>query len=258
MVCYYTFKIPVAFIAARCVARFGPKHTILLGNLLYIPALLVFGMVPEASVSYSVLIVALFGTLQAFGATLYDYAYLVDFSKVKHVEHAGKELGYMHIVEKAGNIISPVLGGILATFVSPVFVTIVAACLFAAAALPLLRTPEPIKTHQKIKWRGFPWRKMWRSFVGESGVGFDILTTGAMWQLFLVTVVFAASQGGIYAIVGALASIGVAVSFVTAFIFGRLIDNKAGGVLLKYGVIAKSLSHLLRPTAGSAGRCSRY
>lgn len=120
MVCYYTFKIPVAFIAARCVARFGPKHTILLGNLLYIPALLVFGMVPEASASYGIIILAVFGILQAFGATLYDYAYLVDFSKVKHVEHAGKELGYMHIVEKVGNIVSPVLGGILATFVGPI------------------------------------------------------------------------------------------------------------------------------------------
>ena len=41
------------------------------------------------------------------------------------------------------------------------------------------------------------------------------------------------------------------VAFISAFVFGKLIDRKAGGMLLKYGVIAKSLSHVMRPLTGN-------
>ena len=248
---YFLVKIPWSFLAAAITGWFGPKRMILLANLLYIPAMIAFTMVPEAGAPQALLFVMLFGGLQSLGATIYDYAYLVNFSKVKHAAHAGKELGYMHIVEKVASIVSPVVGGILATTFSPVAVMIVAACLFASAALPLLRTAEQVKTRQRIRWSGYPWRTTWRSIVSQSGVGFDVVTTGSMWSLFLLVMVFASQSDSIYAIIGVLTAIGMTVAFISAFVFGKLIDRKAGGMLLKYGVIAKSLSHVMRPLTGN-------
>lgn len=248
---YFFAKVPVSFVAAAVTAWFGPKRVILLANLMYIPAMVVFTQVPEAGTSNALAIIALFGIFQGVGATLYDYAYMVNFSKVKHAEHAGKELGYMHIIEKIASIISPIIGGLLATTFSPTVVMVVAACLFAASALPLLRTAEPIKTRQRIKWSGFPWRTTWRSMTAQTGIGFDVVTTGSVWSLFLLVIVFSTQQEGIYAIIGVLTAIGMAVAFISAFVFGKLIDKKAGGALLRYGIIAKSLGHVVRPLTGN-------
>lgn len=248
---YFIAKIAVAFPAAAATAWFGPKRMILLANLLYIPAMIIFSLVPEAGAAHALPMIALFGTLQCLGATLYDYAYMVDFSKVKHADHAGKELGYMHIIEKIGSIVSPIVGGLLATFFAPSVVILVAACLFGVAALPLLRTAEQIKTRQKIRWSGFPWRTTIPSVTAQSGIGFDVVVTGSIWSLFLLTVVFTVQQEGIYAIIGTLTAIGMAIAFASAFLFGKLIDRRAGRSLLQYGVIAKATSHVMRPLTGN-------
>lgn len=248
---YFFAKIPVAFAAAAATAWFGPKRMILFANLTYIPAFITFSFVPEAGASYALAIIALFGLFQCVGATFYDYAYMVNFSKVKHAEHAGKELSYMHIIEKIGSIVSPVVGGILATLFNPIVVMVVAACLFAVSALPLLRTAEPIKTHQKPRWSGFPWRMAMRSVTAQTGIGFDVVATGSIWSLFLLVIVFTSQQDGIYAIIGVLTAIGMAMAFISAFLFGKLIDRRAGGVLLRYGIIAKSVGHIVRPLTGN-------
>ena len=255
LACYYACKIPIAFVAAWLTARFGPKHTILFANLLYIPALILLTFVPPAGASHALMVIIFFATFQGVSATLYDYAYMVNFSKVKSVQHAGKELGYMHIIEKIASIISPIIGGVIATLLGPVVVMIVAACLFAVAAAPLLRTGEPTKLRQKIRWRGFPWRTSWRSIVASSGTGFDVVVSGVGWSLFLAAVAFAEQQE-IYVIIGVLSAIGMGVAFIAAFTFGRLIDRRSGEMLLRYGVITKALMHMTRPVVGSAAGAS--
>lgn len=244
---YYMVKVGFAFLALWYVARFGPKHAILFSNLLYIPALIVFALVPEAGAPHALWVLMAFGLLQGASTTIYDYAYLVDFSKVKHADHAGKELGYMHILEKAASIVSPVLGGFLATYFGAEVTILVVATVFAVAAIPLMRTAEPIKRQQSIRWKGFPWRTAVRSVVAETGVGFDVMVTGAGWGLFLAAVVLVSQGDEVYASLGILSAIGMVVAFVSAFVFGRMIDKQAGGRLLRFAVLGKMVSHLMRP-----------
>ena len=90
----------------------------------------------------------------------------------------------------------------------------------------------------------------WRSILSETGIGFDVVASSVVWSLFLAAIVFASQEKGVYAIIGILSAVGMAVALVSAFAFGRLIDKKAGLYLLKYGVIAKSLSHMVRPMVG--------
>lgn len=240
---YFGIKMFIALPAAQIAARFGPKHGILLSNILYIPSLVAFTQVQE----YGLIAIAIFGFFQAWSATIYDVCYLTDFSKVKHSDHAGKEIGFMNVIEKVTGGISPLLGGVIASFISPEATIITAAVLFMVSSWPLLRSAEQTATHQKLQFRGFPWRATWRSFRAQTAVGFDVVTTGTVWTLFVAVVVFAGDGQELYVKIGALASVTILTSFIAAYMFGQIIDKHKGGKLLRYGAIAKMISHVIRP-----------
>lgn len=244
---HFGFRALMSYPAALYAARFGPKHGILVGNLLYIPALVCFSFVPQ----YGIYAIIAFGFFQALSMTIYDLSYLVDFSKVKHVEHAGKEIGFMQIFERIAASLSPLIGGLIAFLFSAEATMWLSAVLFAAASWPLLRTEEPTRVGQKLDFRGFPWRTTWRSMMAETAVGFDAVASNAVWVLFLAVVVFAGSGDDIYLKIGAFASVTVVTSFLAAYAFGRLIDRSRGGDLLRIATIGNALTHLFRPFVAS-------
>lgn len=246
---YYGFRVIVSYPAALYAARLGPKHGILVGNLLYIPALVCFSFVPQ----YGIYAIAAFGFFQALSMTVYDVSYLVDFSKVKHVDHAGKEIGFMQIFERITASLSPLIGGVIAFAYGAEVTMWLSAVLFAAASWPLLRTGEQTRVGQKLDFRGFPWRTAWRSMVAETASGFDIVASNTVWVLFLAVVIFAGSSDDIYLKIGAFASVTIVTSFAAAYAFGKLIDSRRGGDLLRLTTIANALTHLFRPfVAGPA------
>lgn len=243
---FYLLRIPFAVLAAKCVAFFGPKHGILFANLLRIPSLVAFAAVSFVG-DNALLMIGLFGLFQQLSAALYDIAYTVDFSKVKHFERAGHEIGVMQQVEKIARVISPLVGGALASLWSPEAMILVASGLFMVSALPLFHTVEPTALRNRVKLRGFPWRLAIRSLVSQSVVGMDYVTSGMTWTLFVVIVVFAGFGNNIYAALGGLASLGVFASIIAAWIFGRLVDRHHGDVLLVSGVAVNVVLHLCRP-----------
>lgn len=239
----FLFRIPMVYLSARFVARFGPKHGILVANLIYIPALFAF---PLVSV-FGLPIIIIFGVLQSISMVLFDLSYQVDFSKVKHVEHAGKEIGYMQILERLAASLSPLLGGAVAFLIFPEATMLLSAILFVLASAPLFRTKEPVKVNQILHFKKFPWRKVWRTLRAETAIGFDIVGSNFVWVLFLTVVVFSGSKGNdIYLTLGAFASVTVVTSFFSAYSFGKIIDWRHGGDLLKVASIANSLTHVFR------------
>lgn len=239
---FYGYKALFAWPSARIIAAFGPKHATLFSNILAAISMVMLPFVPQ----YGVWAVAAWGVLQASSACLYDLAYLVDFSKVKNSEHAGKEIAFMAILEQIATGISPLVGGFLAFVAGPQVVMVVAAILFLLAALPLFRTAEPVRIHQKLEFRGFPWRTTWRSLVAETGVGFDVFTTGTAWTLFMAIIIFSVDSNEVYAQIGLLASVSILAVMFASYSYGKLIDRRRGGDLLRIGVITNSLTHLTR------------
>jgi hypothetical protein len=235
-------RMLIAFPAAKFVARFGPKHGILTANLLYIPALVFFTMVPE----YGMQAIFGFAVFQAISMVLYDVSYLVDFSKVKHADHAGKEIGYMNILERLAASLAPFIGGAIASLISPEATMWFSAIFFAVAAVPLFKTREPVRLNQYLTFRKFPVKDTWRPLVAETSIGFDAFSSLGVWGLFLAVVVFSTATGDIYLLVGAFASVAVLTSFVSAYSFGRLIDHRRGGDLLKVATIANAGTHIFR------------
>lgn len=238
----FLFRMGMAYFSARFVAKFGPKHGILVANLIYIPALIAFPLVSL----YGIPVIIIFGILQSISMVLFDLSYTVDFSKVKHIEHAGKEIGYMQILERITASFSPLLGGLVAFLFFPEATMILSAVLFVFASAPLFSTKEPVKLNQKLQFKKFPWRRVWRTLRAEIAIGFDVVGSNFVWVLFLAVVVFESMSNDIYLTIGAFASVTIITSFFSAYAFGRIIDWRHGGELLKVASIANSLTHIFR------------
>lgn len=244
--CYFSFRVLISPFVALTVARFGPKHSIMMSN---------FGQVIGATFlilasNPAIGVFALFAYLPfaGFSRSLYDVAYLVDFSKVKHVEKAGRELGFMQIIERAVLALGPLLGGGVALFFGAQAMFVFGAILMIASALPLLFSAEPVRVHQKITLRHFNWKVAWKPAVANVASGIDVDLTGVVWGIFLAIVVFGGTHNdAIYAQIGALSSISIIVSVIAAYSYGKIVDNRHGKTLLKLSVIGDVFVHLSRP-----------
>ncbi len=240
---YFVYRSCLAWPLAYTIAKSGPKHAMLISNLLYVPSLLLYAVISDYGIT------ALVGAavFQGLSVTLYDIAYMVDFSKVRSLDHTGKELGYMHILEQVAKGLSPVIGGFIAYLFGPQATLIFASTVFALAAAPLFFTPEQVKTHQHITFRGLPYKRISGTAVAELAVGVDWIASGVMWSLLLAIGVFGIADNAVYAQLGILSSITIIVGVAVARLFGVIVDKNHGRELLRAGVLADSITHILRP-----------
>lgn len=242
---FYLLKIPFSWPSAIIAARLGPKHGTLISNVVSAAAMvaLPFATNPD----YGIIALSIWCGLQAFSGSMNDLCYMIDFSKVKNITHAGKEIGFMNIFEKIATGLSPLIGGFIALMFGPESVMILSAVFFLLSAVPLLLTAEQTLTKQRLNFTGFPWRATWRSLVAQASVGVDVFSTGIAWSLFLIVVVFNSGTDQVYAEIGTVASVTIFVALIAAYVFGRVIDGRRGGELLRASALANSGVHLLRP-----------
>ncbi len=245
---FYLFKVGIALPGAALVARIGPKHAIFLSNLMYIPAMIGFAFLPAVGPLLLIPILV----FEASSACLYSIAHNINFSKIKSLKHAGKEIGYMYMVERITTGLSPLIGGVIAFLFGPQVVIIVAALLFACAAGPLMRTVEQVKTGQALHFKGFPWRLLFRHGVAQTSYGFDVFSSGSVWSLFIALVVVGmGSSNEIYVISGMLLSVVFVVSLITSYLFGKLIDNSQGARLMRISIVMNAAMYCIRPVTST-------
>jgi len=245
---FFFFKVLIALPSAMIAARFGAKHGILISNLLFIPSMIAFALVPE----YGTWLLALVVVFQGTSSALYAISYSADFSKVKSVDHAGKEIAYMNILEKVTTGLSPLIGGLLAFAFGPQAVLVIAALLFTLAAVPLMRSSEQEKPKQKLDFKGFPWHLVRSNVPAHVAVGFDVFSSGTVWTLFTAVFIIGVTQDNdIYAANGALMSVVLFAALGASYAYGRLIDRKKGRDLLVFASIANSITHFLRAFTNS-------
>lgn len=247
---FFIVKSILALPSAMVVGWIGPKHATLIANIIYIPAMIGFATVGHFGLP--VLLMSLF--LQALSGTLYMVAYTVDFSKVKSTQHAGKEIGYMNIVDKLTAGLSPLIGGAIAFLWAPEVTIVLSALLFMLAAGPLFKTGEPVKTKVKLNFKGFPWRLFRGHAVAQWAYGFDVFVSGTVWSFFVaVMIIGIADDNAVYLITGALLSVVFVAALFASYMYGRLIDRKQGGQLMRFSAVFNALTHIVRPFAATPG-----
>jgi MFS family permease len=241
MAWYFTSRLGVFdLLAGYMVARIGPKHGMFIGHIMLIASTALFLTLPHYSWPLW-LLGGLWGGAQSF----FFISFNVDFSKVKHPRHSGKEFGYITIMEKIGAVFGPLVGGVVATVFDPGYIFLLAIGLLLGGLLPLFRTAEPVRVKQRLDFRHFTIDGHGRDFLAAAGLGVENYVSLYLWPLFLGLFVLVGSTA--YAKLGVLSSVSFAVSILAARVIGRLIDARKGRLLLRSGALANALLHLFRP-----------
>lgn len=243
-VCYFAMRTIIALPSALFVAKFGPKRANLVSNLMFIPGMAAISLIPHIGI-WALAINLILGSTSR---TLYEVSYLVNFSKIKHIEHAGKEIGGMEIIDRITSAFSPLVGGLIAFTFGPEVMIVTSAIILSVSAGPLFFTAEPVRVNQKITLRGFNIKKVWRTILASVAVGIELNISGVQWYLLIFIIVLGGASGNtVYAEIGALGSVTVISGLIAAYVFGRIVDKKRGGELLKFSVFSSSALHLIRP-----------
>lgn len=232
----------LSLVSAYIVARIGPKHSILMSYLLQI-----FSMVQMVLLANSDWPLMLVGLSIAASYALFFVAFHVDFSKIKHQDHGGKEIGWMITMEKIGNILGPVTGGLVAYFWDPRYIFVIAAGLLLVGAIPLFLTAEPVKTKQHVDFSSLKGANLTRDYISYGAFGVENTICMIVWPLFAAVYVLSDNP---YAQLGSVASASIIVSIFAARLFGKIVDEHKGRLLLRSGAIINSVIHMFRPFAG--------
>lgn len=239
---YYSLRVVMSVLAAYVVAWFGPKHTLLFSNILAVPALVSLAMIDE----YAFAGVVGYFVFEAISLSLLLIATDVQFSSVKNSDKVGRELAWMRTAERIAAGVSPAIGGFLAYRFTPESVMWVAALLMLVSALPLFGTAESMQNHQKIVFRGLPWRRFWHQFRMSVACGTDIAASGPVWALYIAIAIFGTQDSKVYAEMGVMFSLSIIASLVISRIYGVLIDRKRGRQLFYFGAGLSSIVHISR------------
>lgn len=227
------------YVSAKIIARYGPKHAIAASVILQIIYLCL--ILTIQSQQYPLWIIGVVGSL-SYG--LYLMAFQVDFSKIKHTEHGGKELGILSIFERIGAVLGPLIGGLIATYFDPRYTIALAIAVLAGSLVPIFMTDEPTRKHQAITLKGFPWRRYKRDFMVGTAFMLENVISLTVWPLFIGVFVLTTNT---YAALGTIAAISTATALIAVVIIGKLIDEQQGRRLLNTGAWLNAGIHMLRP-----------
>ena len=241
----YGVRVIFDVVSGYVVARIGPKHTILLSNLFQITSLGILLSLPM--LHWPLWLLAL---LNGTALSLFFVAYHVDFSKVIHADHGGRELGFMTIMERIGAASGPVVGGVIATVFGPQYTITFAIMMFVGAVLPLFFSAEPTRLHQQIQFHGIPFRKLKWDLVSRFAMGMDNSVSLVLWPLYAAVVLLTVNT---YASVGLVTSLGIVASILTAHFIGQVVDRDKGRFLLNWSLVMNSFVHIIRPFASGFG-----
>lgn len=239
---YYLFYFFIRFLAdiicGFAIAKIGPKHAWIVSHLANILSLLSLLMLPQYSILFFVS-----ATFNAIGSSFQFVPLNVDFSKIKHAEHNGKEQSFFLMLEKVGSAVGPLLGGYIAATYGASYTILASVAIYLLSLIPLLASPEPTELSQRITFKGFPFKKLWRDIASNCARATDATVTMGMWPIFMTIAIFKTDT---YQSIGFISTASIVVALSSTFLIGRLIDTKKSLLLLRISVIGDSLIYIAR------------
>lgn len=242
---FFISRIVSDITAGYTVARFGPKHTMIISCILQIISAALMLSVPHFH--WSVIVLAV-----PWGASVsfFFIAFHVALSKIKHTPKAGHELGHLQMYERIGFLIGPIIGGVVGSVFGPQYIFFAATLLLFGSLWPLFKTKEPVQTHQKLHFKLLPVNRIKRDIFANICLGIENTLCINVWAYFVAVFVLV---GAVYAQLGALSSAGVLVAIVSAKAIGRLSDTGLARRILRTSAVLNSLSYLVRPFVSGVG-----
>lgn len=236
---FFVTRAVLDIAAGFFVARFGPKHSMIVSCVLQIVNALVLLSVPQFNWHPAVIAIP-----WGASASFFFVSYHVAFSKIKHLTKVGHELGYMQTFERIGVLIGPIVGGIVGSVFGPQYIFIVAASLLCVSLWPLFLTAEPVQTRQKISFKDFEVSKIKADLFAYACLGIENTLCMNSWPLYVSVFVL---SGAVYAQLGALSAAGVLAAIVSAKLIGRVTDTTMAKQMLRFSVILNAILYVFRP-----------
>jgi MFS family permease len=242
---YFTLRaLFIDLLAGYMVAKFGPKHVLLIGYMMLIASTVLFLSLPAQAWPLWFM-----GGVWGAAASFFFIPFNVDFSKVKHRDHGGKELGFVYIMEKFGSALGPLVGGLVATIFGAQYIFLIAIGLLFVGIVPLFRTAEPVRLNQKLDFKSLKADGLKHDFISYVGIGIENTVSLLLWPLFLGAFVLIGRSG--YAKLGIISSLSVLMAIISAYAIGKLIDKSQGRRMLRLSSAINALLHLVRPFTAS-------
>ena len=240
---YYIAKFVGSIVALFYISKNGPKHGMLLANILFIPALVLMASMGIFGREMGLIVALISAVFKGISTSVENISYNVSFSKAKTAKKVGKQLGISYILEHVSSSITPAVGGFLAIFFGVEKLFVVSSVILVLTTIPLLTTKERVKPVRKISFRGFPWRNYKHLLVicYSCGMAWNSLY---IWSFFAP--VFLLKGINAYGSAGVLSSISSIAALVSAFIYGKVIDKNKERGLLKIGAVFMGLVFSLR------------
>lgn len=240
---YYIAKFVGSIVALFYISKNGPKHGMLLANILFIPALVLMASMGIFGKEMGLVVALISAVFKGISTSVENISYNVSFSKAKTAKKVGKQLGISYILEHISSSITPAVGGFLAIFFGVEKLFVVSSVILVLTTIPLLTTKERVKPVRKISFRGFPWRNYKHLLVicYSCGMAWNSLY---IWSFFAP--VFLLKGINAYGSAGVLSSISSIAALVSAFIYGKVIDKNKERGLLKIGAVFMGLVFSLR------------
>ncbi len=236
---FFAFRAVADIGAGFFVGRYGPKHSMLLSNLMQIISSSLLLTVPGHH--WNILLMVL---PWAIANSLFFISYHVSFSKIKHTPKAGTELGHMQVFEKVGYLLGPLIGGVIGSAFGPQYIFITATALLIISLWPLFLSSEPTKVHQKIDFKGLSAKKIRRDIFAYGALGVENSLCINTWPFYVAVFLL---SGAVYAQLGTLSAIGVLVAVLSAKAMGGISDSALARPIMRISVASNILIHLLRP-----------
>lgn len=240
---YYIAKFVGSIVALFYISKNGPKHGMLLANILFIPALVLMASMGIFGREMGLIVALISAVFKGISTSVENISYNVDFSKAKTAKKVGKQLGISYILEHISSSITPAVGGFLAIFFGVEKLFVVSSVILVLTTIPLLTTKERVKPARKISFRGFPWQNYKHLLVicYSCGMAWNSLY---IWSFFAP--VFLLKGINAYGSAGVLSSISSIAALVSAFVYGKVIDKNKERGLLKIGAVFMGLVFSLR------------
>lgn len=210
------FLIP----SARIAARFGFKHSIFFSTPILIALFLLLFTLDHYQ--WPLYFLAL---LLGISNSLFWVGYHVDFAKFSDHDHRGEEVGIARITSLGFQVLGPLAGGLILTFLGfgPLF--ILASLVLFLSALPLFMSGdihEPMAFSVRGVFRG----EKIRDFFASLGYGIEGGAMMVIWPIFIFSSILHS-----FTAVGSVFSLSLFVSMVSLFVVGKFSDVKRRFVL---------------------------
>jgi MFS family permease len=202
----YFFEFIFEYIAARFMKLRGPKHSMILS----LPFLIVhiWQLMTLSQFHWSPLALAV--SLSIALAFFWE-GYHYDFSRSKHTAKTTREVGKIFIAMTLIGAAAPLIGGLIATYFGTKPLLIIVIVLLILGSLVLLKTKDRNFRKGKFDISKVSLTNIDRHLVSYAGLGWETVSTGQIWPLFLFFII--SSYSGIGLITSATLILSILVTY---------------------------------------------